>query len=214
MDNDLDLMDILDTGSELTDLIGSAKGLETADMPSGRRHVTRTKKAEFRHISRRNKAQDLMDNTELPQPGEVYHYISDARYDFFNVIVATVNKIQPVHEFYGSTWTMNRYNVLDLLGLLDKGYIEKAAILTGTYFKRRESSVYAQLVTGLAKRGQRFNAFINHTKIVLLKTETDYIVFEGSANFTANPRLENYIICNDQGLYDFHRSWMEEMLAQ
>jgi len=32
---------------------------------------------------------------------------------------------------------------------------------------------------------------------------------EGSANFTSNPRLENYIIVNDRALWDFHREWME-----
>ena len=40
----------------------------------------------------------------------------------------------------------------------------------------------------------------------------DYIVMEGSANWTANPRLEQFTVTNSRPLYDFHREWMEEML--
>jgi hypothetical protein len=110
---------------------------------------------------------------------------------------------------------MNRQNVLDLMGLIDAGKIQTCRMLTGTYFKRRESAVYAQLITGLAARGQRYVAFNNHTKIALLHSaspEHNYIVFEGSANWTANPRLENYTVTNSESLYTFHKGWMDEML--
>ena len=56
-------------------------------------------------------------------------------------------------------------------------------------------------------------AFQNHTKIILLRTAKTFIVIEGSANFTANPRLENYTLSSDETLYNFHREWMEHMLG-
>jgi DNA modification methylase len=136
------------------------------------------------------------------RPGDIY----------FNIIAEAVRIMGGAEEFYGSTWTMNRVNVLEMVEMLDSGKIKKLSILTGTYFKQRESSVYAQLLTALKRRGMRYVAFINHTKIALIKQGNDYIVFEGSANFTANPRLENFIIANSRELYEFHRGWMEEML--
>jgi len=107
---------------------------------------------------------------------------------------------------------MNRDNVTELFTMIDNGEIKQAAMLTGLYFKRRESAVYAQIMIGMLSRGQRFSSFRNHAKVVLLQKGDDYITFEGSANFTSNPRMENFIISNDQPLYEFHRSWMEEML--
>lgn len=101
----------------------------------------------------------------------------------------------------------------ELLGLFDQGKLKRVAILTGTYFKRRESAVANTLIEGLRVRGQRYVAFQNHTKVMLMAAPPDYLVMEGSANFTANPRLEQTVFSNDWGLFDFHQRWMESMLA-
>ena len=151
--------------------------------------------------------------TGIPAPGETWHIVSNGKYDFWTFVPVILDHLrEPAREFYGSTWTMNRGNVLELLDLFDRGRIEKIAILTGTYFKRRETAVYATLTEGLLTRKQRYVAFQNHAKVILIRTEQAAIVIEGSANFTANPRLEQYTLTNDQGLYKFHRAWMEEML--
>lgn len=188
--------------------------IESQEMPDASRIMRKDIKTKMIRIARMEKAGEALKNSGLPKPGETLHVISDAKYDFFMVILEAVNLLGVVNEFYGSTWTMARHNVLDLLQYIDDGKIKNTTILTGTYFKNRETAVYSTLIQGLAKRGARFKAFINHTKIVLLNKGDDYIVFEGSANFTANPRLENYIICNDKELYDFHRGWMEEVIKR
>ncbi|MFA7327953.1 MAG: phospholipase D family protein [Candidatus Ratteibacteria bacterium] len=153
--------------------------------------------------------------TGIPGPGETWHIVSNGKYDFWTFVPVILDHLrESAQEFYGSTWTMNRGNVLDLLDLFDRGRIEKIAILTGTYFKRRETAVYATLTEGLLSRKQRYVAFQNHAKVILIRTEKDAIVIEGSANFTANPRLEQYTLTNDKGLYEFHKGWMEEMLTR
>jgi hypothetical protein len=104
--------------------------------------------------------------------------------------------------------------VKELLALFDAGKVRKVAMLTGTYFLRRESAVATTLQEGLRDRGQRFRAFGNHAKVILLAAPPDYLTFEGSANFTANPRLEQNVITNDRDLYEFHASWMERFLPK
>ena len=211
---DIDIFNLEDPvidDSFLFKMLDSETQLESSFMPEGRVFKRGEGRRMMRHITKLELAADLLNNIELPAPGETIHVISNAKYDFFNVIMAAATKTAPVFDFYGSTWTMSKYNVQDLLSALDNGTIKNATILTGTYFKRRESPVYAQLVTGLTKHNQRFIAFENHTKVALLRSKDVHLVFEGSANFTANPRLENYIICNDQELYEFHRAWMEEL---
>jgi len=150
----------------------------------------------------------------LPGPNETWHFISAAKYDYWNIIVEAIKAAGGAAEFYASTWTMNRNNVLELLDLFDAGEIQKFSILTGTYFKTRETSVYAQLLNGILARNQRYVSFINHTKIALIQNGEYFIAMEGSANFTQNPRLENFIITNNRELYQFHREWMEEMLCK
>ena len=57
---------------------------------------------------------------------------------------------------------------------------------------------------------------MNHAKVLLVSNAASdtYMTCEGSANLTANPRLEQYVFTNDRTLYEFHRTWMEECLTQ
>ena len=64
------------------------------------------------------------------------------------------------------------------------------------------------LKCGLEDRAQRFKACENHAKVVLLQAGEDWLVFEGSANFTANPRIEQFVLNNDRELFEFHKTWM------
>lgn len=185
--------------------------LERDFMPDERQMGKRNAIAQMRMVRKKEKARETLHG-RLPAPGESHHFISNANFDFWNVIAEAVLIIAPVDEFYGSTWTMNRQNVLDLMELIDGGKILKCNMLTGTYFKRRESSVYAQLLDGMTRRKQRFVAFNNHTKIALARSGAQHIIIDGSANWTANPRLEQFNIWNSPELYDFHKAWMEEML--
>ena len=57
-------------------------------------------------------------------------------------------------------------------------------------------------------------ALENHAKIILLNNGKDYITMEGSANFTANPRIEQNTVCNSRQLYEFHKGWMDEILSK
>ena len=139
--------------------------------------------------------------------------MNDARYDFWTWVPAIQELIDKPIIFWGSTWTMNRDNVLELLEMFDDGRLSEINILTGLYFKRRESAVYATLLEGLRKRGQRYMAFKNHTKIMLITEGENYYTIEGSANFTSNPRKEQFVFSNDKGLFDFHADWFEEAFS-
>lgn len=161
---------------------------------------------------RQEKLEDFFQR--LPEPGETVHVVSNGSFDYWNFAPVTLQLLGRSAVFYGSTWTMNRSNVLQLLGLYDRKRFSSVTMFSGLYFKRREPAVYTALASGLIDRGQRFLCFENHTKIMLIGAEPDWIVMEGSANFTANPRLEQNTITNDRDLFDFHKQWMEDLLAK
>jgi len=170
----------------------------------------KTQKLNLINALKKEKAGDILKG--LPKKEETLHIVSNGSYDFFSYIPIITDYMNIVSELYGSTWTMNRNNVIELFSLFDNKKIQKINILTGVYFKRRESAVYAELFMGIQKRKQRYKALENHTKIIMLSDNTNYIVIEGSANFTSNPRIEQYIINNNKELYDFHKNWMDEAL--
>lgn len=152
--------------------------------------------------------------TALPQQGESFHIVSNGSFDYFTFVPIVIDLLGGhTVNFYGSTWTMSRGNVIDLFDLFDTSKIGTLSILTGIYFKRRESSVYATLYHGIQQRKQRYRALENHAKIMLFNHHDNYIVIEGSANFTANPRIEQSTIINDKALWQFHRDWIEEIFS-
>ena len=120
-------------------------------------------------------------------------------------------------HFYASTWILNRGTATELFELIDAGQIPgpRAHIFTGTYFKRRESAVYSYLVDGLTRRGGRFLAFANHSKVLLLANarRRQWFTVEASANLTENNRAEQFVFTNDRALHDFYRDYFDELLA-
>jgi hypothetical protein len=194
------------------DILGGdgREDLETEFMPTARayRLAARRKVAQ---IGQRQALSDLLCG--LPAAGESIHVVSEAKFDFWTWVPVLVGWLGGRTEaLYCSTWTLSRNNAVEMFGLWDAGAIGAAHFLTGTYFKRRETAVYAMLLDGIRARGGRYRAFQNHAKVLLLSNAGTgvWISVEGSANLTSNPRLEQYVLTNDKGLYDFHRGWMEE----
>ena len=188
--------------------------LETSEQVTSRKITTRPR---HRKCLAAIKAEELAEfYNEIPAKGETVHMVSNGRWDYWLLAPRTQEIVGEPATFYGSTWTMNRANVLQLLDLYDRARFTSATILTGTYFKARESAVANTLIEGLTSRGQRYLAFQNHAKVMLLgfPKSDNWIVIEGSANFTANPRCEQNTVTNDRELFLFHQEWMETMLTQ
>lgn len=160
------------------------------------------------------KAKAILKN--LPLPGQSIHIIQNGNFDFFNYLPILVEMMDGADEAYLTTWTMNRENVTDLFEIYDQDRIRKVSMITGVYFKTRETAVYSMLMEYIQARKQRYLTCRMHAKIMLLANHSRgiYICLEGSANFTANPRIEQAMVTNSLELYNFHREWMEELHAQ
>lgn len=151
---------------------------------------------------------------ELPAVGECLHIVSNGDFDYWTFIPLLAGYLGVVDELYASTWVINRASVSDLFAMIDEGIVKQASFLGGDFMKTGDTAVYATLLSGLRRRGMRLVCLRNHAKVTLLANHAAgaYLVLEGSANYTANPRIEQNILANDRELYEFHRDWMEEVL--
>lgn len=190
-----------------------ARPMKSEDVISSRIHRQQRKLKTIAAMKREALA-DVMP--ALPEKGYSYHVVSNGAFDYWSWIPVLAGYMGHVAEFYGSTWTLNRLNAVELLELLDADTIDKASVITGLYFRRREPQIYNLLHKGMSERGMRCVGIENHAKVALIgNPETDtWIVIEGSANWTANPRIEQNVVSNDRELYEFHREWMEEAIGR
>lgn len=187
------------------------KEVETQDVKISQRKTVIQEKLHAKSFLNKEKALEVLNS--LPKIDESFHIISNGSFDYFNLIPTTVEHLGNIcNEFYFSTWTMNLSNTRHLFEMFDSGKIKSIAALVGLYFKKRESNVFNELYEGLKKRNQRIFSNENHTKISLLTNGIDYISICGSANFTANPRIEQFTVHNSKELFDFHKKWMDEII--
>lgn len=179
-----------------------------AQLPEPRILTTRERKRKVVRATRREYLGDFL--LALPAPGETIHFVSNGHFDYWDFVPVMLDLIgRPVDDLCVSTWVMSRENSLELLELYDTGRIKHFSVLTGDFTKRRDPAVINNLIAEMRKRELRYMASKNHTKIFLFNADPDYYVIEGSANLTANPRIEQNVITRDRELYDFHRDWME-----
>lgn len=150
--------------------------------------------------------------TEYPNEGEIIHLITNGSYDLYNIVDDLIDKYGAVDELIGSTWCMNSHTVMDLKVKYKERLIKNIILLTGDYFKLKQRSEYGQLYEFMQDNKLHYKSCKNHAKILAVKINDKNIVVESSANFTTNPRVENFTIYNDKELYDFHKSWIMEAI--
>jgi hypothetical protein len=195
--------------SELFDPVKIDGQIETRETINPRQIRLRGKREMITRLRAENAAA-LIDR--LPQENEFFHITSNGKFDYWQ-LVPLIIKMAEIKgaALHASTWTINRENALEMLAMLDDGRLSEISLLTGLYFKRRESAVYATISNGLHHRGSRMRCLENHAKVAAISLpDGSGFVIEGSANFTANPRIEQNIVARSRELYQHHTGWINE----
>jgi len=119
----------------------------------------------------------------------------------------------PFVELWIATLGFNLGNNGHLCRLIDQGRIQRATILCSDYFAKSDLSVFTESKAALEARGCRLVSSRNHAKVILMAPagRKDRYVIEGSANLRSCNNLEQFALTNDRRLFDFHRSWINQI---
>lgn len=188
-------------------------------------HARRVAKREMVNGLKRQALTDLIP--QLPPPdvdlyvigngagAEIRHGINPQAFDFGSFLPVVVRMLGDQGcTAHVSTWTMARSHSLTMLAMLDDGRLSTLTVATDPYFQRREAAICAELVEGLQKRGQRFLCWKNHVKAICISSPNGQTcVITGSANLSAQPRCEQYVLTTAPDVYHFFVSeFFEEMV--
>lgn len=188
--------------------------LQTEKLPEHALHYGHSPRIQTINALKRKWA--IAEIGRLPQPGESIHVVTNARFDLWDWVPAILDLAAPrvATEYFASIWVLNRRNAVELFAEYDKGRIQAIGFITGLYFKKRESAVFATLYEGLKTRGQRFKAALNHSKwFTMLLNDGQAITVETSANFTENGNMEQMVYTSDVGLHQFYADIANGILA-
>lgn len=127
-----------------------------------------------------------------------------------------LSKTEQITELYIAVYRMNLRAVTYLRDVIEKKKI-KAVIILSSFF--RENKKYEKWARDMVNFADGSDLVIvgfsrNHAKVFCAKTASGkHIVFEGSGNLSDNARIEQYIIENNEKVYNFHKGWILNSLT-
>ena len=144
----------------------------------------------------------------LPETGDTTHAV--VRGDFVvGDMIPVILKGKPASLVQITTLGMSEGNAKMLAELKAKGLIQDLKIMVSHYFASVDAeSTFARVCQIL---GHPPTITRNHTKVILIAQDPDYFVIAGSANLRSSDNVEQFAIWNDQQVFDFHRTWIDEL---
>ena len=129
------------------------------------------------------------------------------------VFLAYICEHEIIEELYIAVFSFNYEACQLLVQKINEGKIKKVIILMSNY-RNAAYRLKEQLTNEILKDHKNVELFFchSHAKIISMKTsEGNYYHIEGSGNMTFSARVEQYIIDNDKGLFDFTKGWFTEI---
>jgi hypothetical protein len=152
----------------------------------------------------------------LPNQCESLHAVCTARMDLTDVIGALLEKLGPCEQMRIATLGYNEANLTTVLRWLDAGAVHSLALVASLFFRSHKGALWAETLQELRRRQQRAACCASHAKVVTLAFASGQtLAIEGSANLCGNgSSREQFALINDRHLYQWHTSWINDLVTQ
>ena len=114
-----------------------------------------------------------------------------------------------------STLSMNQNNIDSLLGLLKLGYIEKLNLIISAYFYSHEKNRLIKYIYENLDVDNKFQLSVarTHCKLCIFETyDNKKWVIHGSANLRSSGNIEQFMIEENEELYDFNMNYQRRII--
>lgn len=164
---------------------------------------TKTKKRIFFDLERSFEL--LKKSLELPTIDEEIRLISPAGgWSSCSLIMFIADK-EVIEELTITTLRVGVKEMQALIDLYDEDRIKYIHIIMSKVAKANKIYVYHnQIRSIIGDRNVKVSYINNHSKVILAKTKDNYYVIETSSNLNENPKIEQFIICNDKAIYEYY----------
>lgn len=178
------------------------------------KHLKKEEKKELK-ISIRDENCDeiLKDLGGFPKEKEFFAIKTNGETDAGSFFTYALKNWEEITEMYLATWTISKQNIKRIKNALISGKLKHLTFVFSSTLKGANPSLYANLMLNLKgfKGVVELKEINSHAKTFSLSNGKDFITVSGSANWSENPRIENYLILNDKDLFNHHKEWMQEL---
>lgn len=214
----MDELDISKIAFDLKDLdapqhVAPTKKSKKQDDDQPMKHVAVIKR-NTRNIYRRAFSEtQLLDVLNLDmKDGEAYHCISGGDVDSLSYLKVVLRQQQLDYCLF-STWCMAMDDILQLKSWLDAGKIKHLDAYVGEIFPNSYTREWQELRPVIKNHGGRIVVFRNHSKVYAGYGPKFAFAIESSANINTNPRAENTCITIGRDIYEFYKSYYDEIIS-
>lgn len=147
----------------------------------------------------------LKKSLKLPTIDEEIRLISPAGgWSSCSLIMFIADK-EVIEELTITTLRVGVKETQALIDLYDEGRIKDIHIIMSKVAKANKIYAYHnQIKSIIDDRSIKVSYINNHSKVILAKTKNNYYVIETSSNLNENPKIEQFIICNDKIIYEYY----------
>ena len=155
---------------------------------------------------------DELRDISFPKKGQQFRLITRRTFNSIQFIdLIAENEI--IEQMTIVIYSINFNAAKILVGLVNSGRIKKLDVMMSNLrnkaYREKEEIVKNELTAH-----ENITLFFcsSHAKIFTCRTDAgNYYTLEGSGNMAYNSRVEQYVIDNDKGLYDFTVSWVDSI---
>jgi len=163
------------------------------------------------------RAKALSDLCVTPKQGEQYRIITEKQFNAYALILHLLQTCT-IEEMFLAVYRINEPTVDSIIDFIETGKIKKACFVISNFFQatKKPEKWAIRLKKYCEKNDRCRHVYVhNHAKVVCLRTDKDdFFVFEGSGNMSDNARIEQYLYENNRSVYDFHASWMIDLVRK
>lgn len=170
-------------------------------------------KADLRQTKRDDNFQILIEGVGgLPCENKYLAIKTNGTSDCGSIFTYIANNWDVIEEMYLATWTISKQNIKRIEQAIIEGKLKKLTLVFSSTLKAANPALYASLVGSLKDFSNvKLKEVNSHAKTFSVTNGIDYITVSGSANWSENHRIENFLILNDIELFNHHKEWMSEM---
>ena len=155
---------------------------------------------------------DHLEQIGMPQPGEQLRFITRR---VFNAVqfIELITRAEVIEHMRIAIYSINFNAAKILMSLVNSNKIKQLDIMMSN-LRNKAHREKETIVKDAFVNHDRISIFFckTHAKVMVCRTDAgNYYTMEGSGNMAWNSRIEQYVIDNDKGMYDFTCEWMEDI---
>jgi hypothetical protein len=167
-------------------------------------------KEKLAHLIKPINAQIIKDY--IPKPDQSTFFLMNGNCQFVDFISEFVKCIEPVEEIYLTTLSLNEHTFDSLDRVIPN--ITKNILVSSYFLATDKNGTLPKMRENKRLNNYNIGFFRNHTKMVLIKTKSNYYLFTGSANLRSSATIEQFSIYNSENLYNFNKKWISYLIEK